>query len=59
MALTLFVEQQRFLVSSIGLVLALLVAQTRIESGIHSGLEVLYGAALGAMTTLVLFQAFG
>ena len=59
MALTLFVEQQRFLVSSIGLVLALLVAQTRVESGIHSGLEVLYGALLGALTTLLFFQAFG
>ncbi|MEX0675043.1 MAG: diacylglycerol kinase [Gaiellaceae bacterium] len=59
MALTLFVEQQRFLVSSIGFVLALLVAQTRVESGIHSGLEVLYGATLGALTTLVLFQLFG
>jgi len=58
MALTLFVEQQRFLVSSIGLVLALLVAQTRVESGIHSGMEVLYGGVLGALTTLVLFQAF-
>jgi diacylglycerol kinase (ATP) len=59
MALTLFVEDQRFLVSSIALVLALLVAQTRIESGIHSGLEVLYGAVLGALTTLILFQVFG
>jgi diacylglycerol kinase (ATP) len=59
MALTLVVEQQRFLVSSIGFVLALLVAQTRVESGIHSGLEVLYGATLGALTTLVLFQFFG
>jgi diacylglycerol kinase (ATP) len=59
MALTLFVEDQRFLVSSIALVLALLVAQTRIESGIHSGLEVLYGAILGALTTLLLFQVFG
>jgi diacylglycerol kinase (ATP) len=58
MALTLFVEQQRFLVSSVSFVLALLVAQTRVESGIHSGLEVLYGAVLGALTTLVLFQVF-
>ncbi|MEX2210477.1 MAG: diacylglycerol kinase [Gaiellaceae bacterium] len=58
MALTLFVEQQRFLVSSIGFVLALLVAQTRVESGIHSGLEVVYGGALGALTTLALFQVF-
>jgi diacylglycerol kinase (ATP) len=59
MALTMLVEQQRFLVSSVALVLALLVAQTRVESGIHSGLEVLYGGMLGALTTLVLFQAFG
>lgn len=58
MALTFFVEQQRFLVSSIAFILALLVAQTRVESGIHSGLEVLYGATLGALTTLVLFQVF-
>ena len=58
MALTLFVDQQRFLVSSIAFVLALLVAQTRVESGIHSGLEVLYGGLLGALTTLVLFQVF-
>lgn len=58
MALTLFVEQQRFLVSSIAFILALLVAQTRVESGIHSGLEVLYGAVLGSLTTLALFQVF-
>jgi diacylglycerol kinase (ATP) len=58
MALTLFVEQQRFLVSSIAFILALLVAQTRIESGIHSAYEVLYGAVVGALTTLVMFQLF-
>jgi diacylglycerol kinase (ATP) len=58
MALTLFVDQQRFLVSSIAFILALLVAQTRVESGIHSGLEVLYGAVLGSLTTLALFQMF-
>lgn len=58
MALTLFVDEQRFLVSSIAFILALLVAQTRVESGIHSGLEVLYGAVLGSLTTLALFQVF-
>jgi diacylglycerol kinase (ATP) len=58
MAITLILEQQRFLVSSVAFVLALLVAQTRVESGIHSPLEVLYGALLGALTTLVLFQLF-
>ena len=58
MLVTLIVESQRFLVSSIALILALLVAQTRVESGVHSSLEVFYGALLGALTSLVLFQAF-
>jgi diacylglycerol kinase (ATP) len=46
----------RFLVSTIAFVLALLVVQTRIESGIHSGGEVLLGGLLGALMTLALFQ---
>ena len=58
MAVTLILESQRFLVSSVVFILALLVAQTRVESGIHSALEVFYGSLLGALTTLVLFQAF-
>jgi diacylglycerol kinase (ATP) len=56
MAITLFVQDQRFLASSLTFILALLVAQTRVESGIHSALEVFYGAVLGALVTLVLFQ---
>jgi diacylglycerol kinase (ATP) len=48
----------RFLISSIALIMALLVAQTRVESGVHSALEVLYGALIGALATLVLFQLF-
>jgi diacylglycerol kinase (ATP) len=58
MAITLVVTEQRFLVSFVSFILALLVAQTRVESGVHSALEVTYGAVLGAMTTLVLFQVF-
>lgn len=46
----------RFVVSSIAFVMALLVAQTRVESGVHSTLEVLLGALLGSLTTLALFQ---
>jgi diacylglycerol kinase (ATP) len=49
-------ESHRFLVSTLAFVLALLVAQTRVESGVHSALEVLLGGLLGALTTLVLFQ---
>ncbi|HYQ11579.1 MAG TPA: diacylglycerol kinase [Gaiellaceae bacterium] len=52
-------DQHRFVVSSLTLIMALLVAQTRVESGIHSTLEVAYGGALGAITTLVIFQLIG
>jgi len=48
----------RFLISSLTFIMALLVAQTRVESGVHSALEVAYGAVLGALVTLVLFRVF-
>jgi diacylglycerol kinase (ATP) len=48
----------RFLVSSLTFLMALLVAQTRIESGVHSTLEVAYGGLIGSLLTLVLFQLF-
>src|SRR5437588_11958053 len=48
----------RFLISFLTFVMALLVAQTRIESGIHSALEVTYGGVLGALVTLGVFQLF-
>jgi diacylglycerol kinase (ATP) len=49
-------SSHQFLISSLTLVMALLVAQTRVESGVHSALEVAYGGALGALVTLVVFQ---
>ena len=60
MAVTYVVKDSRhsFLVSTLSFLMALLVAQTRVESGVHSTLEVIYGGLLGAITTLVLFQAF-
>jgi diacylglycerol kinase (ATP) len=51
-------HEHRFLISTLTLIMALLVAQTRVESGVHSALEVTYGALVGALTTLVLFQVF-
>ena len=51
-------DSHRFLISSIALIMAILVAQTRIESGVHSALEVTYGALVGALSTLVVFQIF-
>jgi diacylglycerol kinase (ATP) len=52
-------DEHRFVVSALTLIMALLVAQTRVESGIHSALEVAYGGALGALVTLVVFQLVG
>jgi len=51
-------DSERFVVSSIALAMAFLVAQTRVESGVHSALEVTYGALVGALATLVVFQVF-
>ena len=49
-------DDHRFLVSSLTFVMALLVAQTRVEAGVHSAFEVFFGGALGALVTLVVFQ---
>src|SRR5215208_1078319 len=51
-------SQHRFLVSTLTFIMALLVAQTRVESGVHSALEVAYGGVLGALITLAVFQLF-
>jgi diacylglycerol kinase (ATP) len=51
-------SQHQFLISFLTFVMALLVAQTRIESGVHSAVEVAFGGVLGSLTTLVLFQIF-
>jgi diacylglycerol kinase (ATP) len=60
MAITLVLgdTEHRFLVSSLTLIMALLVAQTRIEAGVHSTAEVASGSLLGALVTLVIFQGF-
>ena len=50
--------EHRFIASVIMLIMALLVAQTRVDAGFHSALEVAYGGILGALTTLVIFQVF-
>ncbi len=43
-------------ISAISLLLAVLVAQSRVQAGIHSLLEVGVGAAIGLVITLVLFR---
>jgi len=49
-------DSHRFIVSALTFIMAMLVAQTRVESGVHSTLEVAYGGALGALITLAVFQ---
>jgi len=58
MAATLVLQDSghQFLISSLTLIMALLVAHTRVESGVHSTVEVAYGALLGSLLTLALFQ---
>jgi diacylglycerol kinase (ATP) len=51
-------HEHRFLISTLTFIMALLVAQTRVESGVHSALEVAYGGLIGALVTLTLFQVF-
>ena len=48
----------RALVSAVTFGMAMLVAQTRIESGVHSTREVALGALVGALVSLILFQKF-
>ncbi len=60
MAVTLALDDSghRFLISALTFIMALLVAQTRIESGVHSTVEVVAGALLGALVTLAVYQLF-
>jgi diacylglycerol kinase (ATP) len=52
-------SEHRFLISIIMFGVASLVAYSRIETGVHSALEVVYGGLLGAGVTLLVFQVFG
>lgn len=47
------------LVSMLAFLMALLVAQSRVEAGIHSSLEVMAGALIGTGMTIVVFQLWG
>jgi len=52
-------EDHRFLASAVVLILALLVAQTRLEAGVHTTWELVAGALLGALLTMAIFQLAG
>jgi diacylglycerol kinase (ATP) len=46
------------LVSTLTFIMAMLVAQSRVESGVHTTMEVVFGGVLGALVTAAIFQAF-
>jgi diacylglycerol kinase (ATP) len=55
-AITFIVDDERVVVSFVALIMALLVAQTRVESGIHTTSEVVLGAVTGTLVSMILFQ---
>ena len=57
-AITFITIEHRIVVSFVALIMALLVSQSRVESGIHSAFEVALGAVIGTLVTLILFQVF-
>ena len=57
-AITFITTDHRVVVSFVALLMALLVSQTRIEAGVHTTSEVVLGAVIGTLVTLVLFQVF-
>ena len=60
MAITFAVADYRHavLVSTLVFVMATLVAQTRVEAGVHTTTEVVLGGLLGATVTAAVFQVF-
>ena len=60
-AVTIIAEPLRHaaLVSTLAFLMALLVAQSRVEAGIHSIVEVAAGAILGTGVALIIFQLWG
>jgi diacylglycerol kinase (ATP) len=60
-AVTIIAEPLRHaaLVSTLAFLMALLVAQSRVEAGIHSLVEVAAGAVLGTGVAIIIFQLWG
>ena len=60
-AITIIAEPLRHavLISTLAFLMALLVAQSRVEAGIHTLLEVAAGAVLGTCVAIAIFQVWG
>lgn len=50
---------ENMLLATLSLIMALLVSQSRIEAKIHSVFEIVVGALLGLILTIIIFQIFG
>jgi diacylglycerol kinase (ATP) len=57
-AITFITIEHRIVVSFVALIMALLVSQSRVEAGIHTPFEVVLGAVIGTLVSLILFQTF-
>ena len=55
-AALVFITRYHPTVAILAALLALLVAESRLETGIHSVLEVLAGGAIGVLVTTLIFQ---
>jgi diacylglycerol kinase (ATP) len=60
-AITIIAEPLRHavLVSTLAFLMAMLVAQSRVEAGIHSLVETIAGAVLGTCVAIIIFQLLG
>lgn len=60
-AITIIADPLRhaLLLSMLAFLMAMLVAQSRVEAGIHSFAEVVGGAMVGTLVTVLVFQLFG
>lgn len=60
-AITVIADPLRhaLLVSGLAFLMAMLVAQSRVEAGIHSAWEVVGGALVGTIVTVLVFRTFG
>lgn len=50
---------QSYLAATLAVIMALLVSETRLEMKVHSGLEILVGALMGIIVTILIFQLAG
>ena len=58
-AAAIFFLTHNAVAATVALLMALLVSQSRVQAGIHSLVEVVAGALLGLLVTILVFQILG